>query len=366
MDKIGDEKMFHDHRNRANNLFQRVQGCMEAAMETEESPLHHLYDWREINEDENRCYWYHTDHLGSSSWITYTDGTPVQHLHYLSWGEDLVRQRHTNYHARYTFSGKEKDMETGYSYFGSRYYSSDLSIWLSVDPMAHKYPSFSPYVYCANNPIKLVDPNGEEIVIVGNDASEALKQLNSSTNLTLEFGSDGKTVRIVGGKAKNRADRLIQKAIADNDIVVNIEAKKENSFEWHDGKILPTEGGGGYGGNNVVEGVVNTYQKVVPSMLDDRDRLVDGESSGKYMLHEVAESYIGGKIAKRTGISSPRAGLVNSTYDRAHKKANKIAGGEFIMYNNYETIRNSHGEPIINPQTGKVMLKFLGTTYSRY
>ena len=63
----------------------------------------------------------------------------------------------------YTFSAKEKDLETGLSYFGSRYYSSDLSIWLSVDPMADKYPSMSPYVYCANNPVKLVDPNGEEI-----------------------------------------------------------------------------------------------------------------------------------------------------------------------------------------------------------
>ena len=63
----------------------------------------------------------------------------------------------------YTFSAKEKDTETGLSYFGSRYYSSDLSIWLSVDPMSDKYPSLSPYVYCANNPIKLVDPNGEEI-----------------------------------------------------------------------------------------------------------------------------------------------------------------------------------------------------------
>ena len=61
----------------------------------------------------------------------------------------------------YTFSAKEKDSETGLSYFGSRYYSSDLSVWLSVDPMAAKYPSLSPFVYCANNPVKLVDPDGE-------------------------------------------------------------------------------------------------------------------------------------------------------------------------------------------------------------
>ena len=65
-------------------------------------------------------------------------------------------------HTSHTFSAKERDSETGLSYFGSRYYSSDLSIWLSVDPQAAKYPSLSPYVYCADNPVKLVDPNGEE------------------------------------------------------------------------------------------------------------------------------------------------------------------------------------------------------------
>ena len=64
--------------------------------------------------------------------------------------------------AHYTFSAKEKDSETNLSYFGARYYTSDLSIWISVDPMSDKYPSLSSYVYCANNPVKLVDPNGEE------------------------------------------------------------------------------------------------------------------------------------------------------------------------------------------------------------
>ena len=71
--------------------------------------------------------------------------------------------QHPHRDGTFTFSAKEKDSETGLSYFGSRYYSSDLSIWLSVDPMSDKYASLSPYVYCANNPVRCVDPNGEEI-----------------------------------------------------------------------------------------------------------------------------------------------------------------------------------------------------------
>ena len=71
----------------------------------------------------------------------------------------------------HTFSAKERDLETGLSYFGARYYSSDLSIWLSVDPMSDKYPSLSPYVYCADNPVKLVDPNGEDWYIPENSTT---------------------------------------------------------------------------------------------------------------------------------------------------------------------------------------------------
>lgn len=63
-----------------------------------------------------------------------------------------------------SFTGKERDAETGFSYFGARYYDSDLSgLFMSVDPMADKYPSISPYAYCAWNPAKLVDQDGEEI-----------------------------------------------------------------------------------------------------------------------------------------------------------------------------------------------------------
>ena len=91
-----------------------------------------------------------------------------------------ILPRKTLFSASFTFSAKEKDQETGFSYFGSRYYSSDLSIWLSVDPMSDKYPSLSPYVYCADNPVKLVDPNGEDIITIHSDGSYSIKEKKRS------------------------------------------------------------------------------------------------------------------------------------------------------------------------------------------
>jgi hypothetical protein len=52
-----------------------------------------------------------------------------------------------------------------YNYFGARYYNSDISVWLSVDPLADKYPSMSSYMYTAGNPVMLVDPDGRDNII---------------------------------------------------------------------------------------------------------------------------------------------------------------------------------------------------------
>ncbi len=74
------------------------------------------------------------------------------------------------YNQPFTFTGKERDAETGYSYFGARYYDSDLSgLFLSIDPMADKYPNLSPYAYCAWNPVKLVDRDGRDTINIDLD-----------------------------------------------------------------------------------------------------------------------------------------------------------------------------------------------------
>lgn len=65
-----------------------------------------------------------------------------------------------------SFNGKERDPESGFHYYGARYYWSEtLTGWLSVDPLADKYPNISPYAYCAWNPVKLVDPDGKDTTV---------------------------------------------------------------------------------------------------------------------------------------------------------------------------------------------------------
>ncbi len=111
---------------------------------------------------EEERYFYHSDHLGSSTFITDAAGNPYQFLQYLPFGEPFVSQ-HVNmdgWATLYTFSAKEQDAETGYHYFGARYYDSELSVWLSVDPMADEAPGWTPYRYGFNNPMNFIDPFG--------------------------------------------------------------------------------------------------------------------------------------------------------------------------------------------------------------
>ncbi len=65
---------------------------------------------------------------------------------------------------RFDFTGQERDASTGLIYFGARYYHPEIGRWLSVDPLAEKYLSWSPYHYSFDNPILFLDPDGRAII----------------------------------------------------------------------------------------------------------------------------------------------------------------------------------------------------------
>jgi RHS repeat-associated protein len=94
---------------------------------------------------------------------------------------------------RYGFNGKEKDDEVkgaGASYdFGARMYDPRLGRWLSCDPLFAKYRDLSPFNYCDNNPIMLIDNDGKKITFPIAEQREAfLKRINDKVTGAGVFG----------------------------------------------------------------------------------------------------------------------------------------------------------------------------------
>ena len=122
---------------------------------------------------EKMQFYYHPDHLGSSSYITNLDGEVVQHIEYVPFGEVFVEERNNIWNTPYLFNAKEFDEETGLYYYGARYYDPRLSLWIIVDPIAEKFPNTSSYNYCIDNPVRYIDilglePTEEEAARIAN------------------------------------------------------------------------------------------------------------------------------------------------------------------------------------------------------
>ena len=113
------------------------------------------------NDDyEKMQFYYHPDHLGSSSYITNLDGEVVQHIEYVPFGEVFIEERNNTWNTPYLFNAKEYDEETGMYYYGARYYEPRISLWMSTDPLWEKKMQFSPYNFVSNNPLNRIDPIG--------------------------------------------------------------------------------------------------------------------------------------------------------------------------------------------------------------
>ncbi|WP_255418071.1 RHS repeat domain-containing protein, partial [Prevotella rectalis] len=109
------------------------------------------------DEYEKMQFYYHPDHLGSSSYITNLDGEVSQHIEYVPFGEVFIEERNNTWNTPYLFNAKEFDEETGMYYYGARYYEPRLSLWMSCDPMQELKVCICSYTYCISNPIVYTD-----------------------------------------------------------------------------------------------------------------------------------------------------------------------------------------------------------------
>ena len=117
---------------------------------------------------KEETFFYHSDHLGSTSYITDDHANITQYDAYLPYGELLVDEHSCSEDLPYKFNGKQFDEETGLYYYGARYMDPKISMWLGVDPLMEKYPNVTGYCYTMDNPIKFIDPNGKETYVIKN------------------------------------------------------------------------------------------------------------------------------------------------------------------------------------------------------
>ncbi|MCI5115851.1 MAG: RHS repeat-associated core domain-containing protein, partial [Candidatus Electrothrix sp. AX1] len=88
---------------------------------------------------EPDLFYYHPNHLGSTSFVTDAEGEIYQHLEYFPFGETWIEEVSNQHRVPFLFTAKELDRETGLYYFGARYYDPRTSVWQSTDPILGDY-----------------------------------------------------------------------------------------------------------------------------------------------------------------------------------------------------------------------------------
>ena len=150
-----------------------------------------------------------------------------------------MEQSSGEYNNVYKYNGKEFDEATQLYYYGARYYDPNKSIWLSVDPLAVYNPvmesefygdgqhnggvynsgNLNPYIYCYQNPIVYVDPNGKQ---------------NYSSIISGKFSALGRAINFIKNMDEEKIITFFSKESIPTEILKLLEVKnfeKLNTLE---------------------------------------------------------------------------------------------------------------------------------------
>ena len=221
-------------------------------------------------------FFYHSDHLGSTSYITDAKANITQFDAYLPYGELLVDEHSSSEEMPYKFNGKELDQETGLYYYGARYMNPVTSLWYGVDALTEQSPNKSSYNYTDNNPIKFIDPdgnrkwpvnktyNGKQRRFSNNFGQQRKTHIHQGIDINIGAGSDdlgapvyathsGRIVRMASLDDKNGAGNRIRIQSKDKKVLtvyMHLNSFAEGIKEGvnvEEGQQIGTIGGSAFG-----------------------------------------------------------------------------------------------------------------------
>ena len=106
-------------------------------------------------------HYYLKDHQGNNRVVINRSGTVEETNHYYPFGGVFATAGNTQ---PYKYNGKELDTKKGLNWYdyGARHYDAVLGRFITVDALYDKHFKVSPYVYCGNEPVGRIDPDGND------------------------------------------------------------------------------------------------------------------------------------------------------------------------------------------------------------
>jgi RHS repeat-associated protein len=233
-------------------------------------------------------FFYLKDHLGTIRVVLDENNEIVSAQDFDPWGYPLENRSFQSDNTDYKFTGKQRDKESGYDYFGARYYDARIGRWGGVEPLLEKFISLSPYNYAILNPIRIFDKDGKDIYINGKNNEEVYKYLKTElSGLNLDFNSKTGQILFVSKNGDlTKAEQKFLDALLNGDIIVNLNITDKNKIE--SGKLFQV---GAFEGNERSNGKIVTKQTFNLGHAEIWAE-VGGSTVGFSALHEILESYL--------------------------------------------------------------------------
>ena len=182
-------------------------------------------------------YWYHPDYVSNVDMVTDRSGEAYELFLYNAWGESLhhwTSSSSNTWSSPYRLNSKELDSETGMHYYGARYHHPKLSVWMSVDPLAHQ--TLEAYQFTGNNPIVLIDETG--LWTQDPDGNWIAEEGDSWWTFHKATGMDWNETILFAKEYNKNKGRLNWKTVRESDIVTIESNQNEASYPPEE---LPSE-----------------------------------------------------------------------------------------------------------------------------